>query len=447
MKHKTKKPWSVPNINYLCYPAGPLQGRLRVPGDKSISHRAIIFGAIADGDTTVNGLLESADTIATADVFREMGVHIENQDGRVVVHGAGIRGLKSPRQPLYFGNSGTSVRLLAGVLAGQPFNSELIGDKSLMQRPMRRIVGPLREMGADIQCSETGTLPLRIRGGNRLQAINYQMPVASAQLKSCLLLAGLYANGITRIIEPGLTRDHTERMLPAFGCKITRDGDTIALTPGSLKSTSIDVPGDISSAAFFIVAASICPGSDVVLERVGINPTRHAVIEILERMGADIRIETLEHIGAEPVADIHIKYRPLNGIKIPPSLVPIAIDEFPAILIAAASARGVTILSEAAELRVKESDRIEAMADGLGRVGIEVATSRDGISVTGGTITGGVVNSFGDHRIAMAFAAAALHASNPIKILDCVNVNTSFPDFVNIGASVGMKIDIEENHD
>jgi 3-phosphoshikimate 1-carboxyvinyltransferase len=433
-------------INFISHPAGPLQGRLRVPGDKSISHRAIIFGAIADGVTTISGLLESEDILATAGVFREMGVRINSQNGQVTVHGAGLHGLQAPRRSLYFGNSGTSVRLLAGILAGQPFDTELIGDESLMQRPMRRIVAPLQEMGADVQCSERGTLPLRIRGGRKIKAISYRLPVASAQLKSCLLLAGLHAGGTTRIMEPVPTRDHTERMLPAFGGRIARDGDTIALTPGPLKAAAINVPADISSAAFFIVAASICPGADVLLEKVGVNPTRHAVIEILERMGADIHVKHLENIGAEPVADIRVRYRPLNGIHIPPDLVPIAIDEFPAILIAAACARGTTVLSDAAELRVKESDRIEAMAEGLRRLGIDVATSRDGMTVTGGDLRGGEINSFGDHRIAMAFAVAAVRAGGPVKILDCINVNTSFPGFVDTAHAAGMRIEVEPQH-
>jgi 3-phosphoshikimate 1-carboxyvinyltransferase len=287
---------------------------------------------------------------------------------------------------------------------------------------------------------------MRIKGGRRLTAIHYRMPVASAQLKSCLLLAGLYADGMTRIFEPEPTRDHTERMLPAFGGKISRTGDVIELAPGPLRGTHVNVPGDISSAAFFLVAATVCPGSDLVLENVGINPTRHAVIEILQRMGADIQMENAQRVGAEPVADIRVRHRALTGLHIPPELVPIAIDEFPAICIAAACARGDTVLSGAAELRVKESDRIEAMAEGLRRLGVSVTTSPDGMTVTGGGMQGGEISSFGDHRIAMAFAVAALRAGGPVRILDCVNVNTSFPGFVNAAVASGMMIDVVESY-
>ncbi len=435
---------SQKRTDYLSFPVPSLKGRIRVPGDKSVSHRAIIFGAIAEGETHVTGFLDSADTIATADVFREMGVRIDRSADELTVHGVGLRGLQAPSRPLYFGNSGTSVRLLSGVLAGQQFNSELIGDESLMQRPMRRVVVPLQEMGAAVECSETGTLPMQIRGGRKLSGITYATPVASAQLKSCLLLAGLYAEGRTTIIEPAVTRDHTERMLPGFGGKITRTGNTVTLQPGRLQGTEVQVPGDISSAAFFLVAASICPGSEIVLENIGMNPTRHAVIEILRLMGADIRVETIGKDRIEPVANIHVTYRPLVGIEIPSHLVPIAIDEIPAILIAAAYAKGDTVLRDAAELRVKESDRIEAMADGLARLGIKAVTRPDGMIVTGGSLHGGTIESFGDHRIAMAFAVSAIGATTPVRINDCINVNTSFPGFVPMANSVGLNIAIEQ---
>ncbi len=432
-------------IDYLARPVRSLSGRIRVPGDKSVSHRAIIFGAIAEGETRVTGFLDSADTIATADVFREMGVRIDRSDDQLTVHGVGLHGLQSPTRPLYFGNSGTSVRLLSGLLSGQTFDTELIGDESLMTRPMRRVVLPLREMGADLECTEKGTLPLHIRGGQQLRGIHYTMPVASAQLKSCLLLAGLYAQGNTTIIEPAVTRDHTERMLPGFGCHITRSGKSVTLQPGRLTATRVSVPGDISSAAFFLVAASICPGSDIVLDNIGINPTRHAVIEILQMMGADIQVEAAESVdGTEPTATIRVKHRPLHGIEIPSHLVPIAIDEIPAILIAAAYARGETVLRDAAELRVKESDRIEAMADGLKRLGIAAVTTPDGMIVTGGSMHGGEINSYGDHRIAMAFSVASTVSSGPVRVLDCINVNTSFPGFVETACSVGLDIRIEQ---
>ncbi len=433
-------------IDYISMPVTGLSGRTQVPGDKSISHRAIIFGAIAEGVTHITGFLDSADTIATANVFREMGVRIDRNVDSMTVHGVGLRGLKPSSAPLYFGNSGTSVRLLSGVLAGQRFNSELIGDESLMQRPMRRVVLPLKEMGANIDCTDMGTLPMRITGGNQLHGITYKTPVASAQLKSCLLLAGLYANSATTIIEPAVTRDHTERMLPGFGCKVSTIDHTVVLQPGALSGTRVNVPGDISSATFFMVAASICPGADIVLENIGINPTRHAVIEILQRMGADIRVENLTgNQNVEPVANIQVKYRPLSAIIIPSHLVPIAIDEIPALLIAAAYAQGTTILRDAAELRVKESDRIDAMAEGLTRLGVSVVTRPDGMEVTGGSIQGGTVNSFGDHRIAMAFAVSAIGAHAPVKVQDCINVNTSFPGFVELANSLGMNIATEQS--
>lgn len=436
---------SKKRTDYLSTPVHSLRGRITVPGDKSVSHRAIIFGALAEGETHITGFLDSADTIATADVFREMGVRIDRSADQMTVHGVGLRGLKPPQRPLYFGNSGTSVRLLSGVLAGQHFNSECIGDESLMQRPMRRVVVPLQAMGADLECSEAGKLPLRIRGGRKLSGITYSTPVASAQLKSCLLLAGLYAQGNTTIIEPAVTRDHTERMLPGFGCKITVSANSVTLQPGRLKATEVRVPGDISSAAFFLVAASICPGSEIVLENIGINPTRHAVIEILRLMGADIRVETIGKHSIEPVANIHVTYRPLVGIAIPTHLVPIAIDEIPAILIAAAYAKGDTVLRDAAELRVKESDRIEAMADGLARLGIKAVTRPDGMVVSGGGVHGGTVDSYGDHRIAMAFAVSAIGATAPVRINDCINVNTSFPGFVPVANSIGLNIAIEQS--
>jgi len=433
-------------IDYRSHAAGALTGSLTLPGDKSISHRAIIFGAIADGITTINDYLDSADIVATIDVFRAMGVKIDKQVQQITVEGRGLHGLQRPVHPLYFGNSGTSVRLLAGLLCGQKFDTELIGDESLMTRPMRRIVSPLQQMGATIECSDSGTLPIRISGGQTLKAINYHTPVASAQLKSCLLLAGLYADGITRIVEPAITRDHTERMLPGFGIRVTSSDRVTELHPGQLRGIDIRIPGDISSAAFFLVAASICPGSDIILQNVGINPTRDAVIEILRLMGADIQVEIQNQQQIETVANIRVRYRPLKGIDIPSRLVPIAIDEFPAIVIAAACAEGQTILSDAAELRVKESDRIESMAEGLTRLGITVQTKPDGMIVTGGKLQGGEVNSFGDHRIAMAFAVAGLRASTAVTVHDCINVNTSFPDFISKARSAGMQIDVIDGH-
>ncbi len=425
-------------------PGGVIAGCITVPGDKSISHRALMLGAIAEGETTITGFLQGEDTLATANVFKQMGVEIENNGDVVKVQGVGLHGLNDYDNALDFGNSGTSVRLMTGLLSAQSFDSELIGDKSLMKRPMLRVIEPLRTMNADIACSDRDTLPIKITGGQQLSAIDYELPVASAQLKSCLLLAGLYAEGTTSIIESKTTRDHTERMLGAFSHPVSKNGDKISIEKANkLVGTEISVPADFSSAAFFIVAASICDGSDVVLENVGINPTRNAMLKIMELMGADIDLLNEREQSGEPVADIHIKSSQLNGIDIPEELVPIAIDEFPAILIAAACAKGTTRLSDAAELRVKESDRIQSMSDGFIATGINAEATEDGIIIEGGEFKGGVVNSNGDHRIAMAFAIAGMVSNETIVINDCENVATSFPGFVDLAKQAGMNIDYE----
>lgn len=422
-------------------PGGRLHGSARVPGDKSISHRAIMMGGIAQGRTEVNGFLEGEDTLATLAAFRAMGVAIARDKDRVVIEGVGLRGLKAPQAPLDLGNSGTSMRLLAGLLAGQSFDSTLIGDASLSRRPMRRVTEPLAQMGARIDTSPHGTAPLIIRGGRALHGIDYKSPVASAQVKSCLLLAGLYASGMTRVSEPMLSRDHTERMLAAFGCPLDIDGNTVALRGGNeLRASNIDVPADISSAAFFLVGATIAPGSDLMLKDVGINPTRDGVIAILRSMGANIEVLHQRMQGGEPVADLRVRYAPLRGINIDPLLVPSAIDEFPAIFIAAACAQGVTTLAGAEELRVKESDRIATMAENLRTVGIAAQPRSDGISIEGGQIMGGVVDAHDDHRVAMAFAMAGLAARGQIAVRNCENVATSFPGFVELAASVGLPI-------
>ena len=436
---------SAQRLDFISSPGVALTGRIAVPGDKSISHRAVMLGAIAEGDTHIRGFLDSADTRATLRAFGLMGVKTERAGKHeIIVHGAGLRGLRAPGRALDLGNSGTSVRLLAGLLAGQDFDSELRGDASLMQRPMGRIVDPLRRMGAAISCTPQGTLPIVIHGGNRLVGIAYTLPVASAQLKSSLLLAGLYAQGTTTITEPVITRDHTERMLRHFGCPVEYRDNRISIHSRSLRGGEVRVPGDISSAAFFMVAASIVPGSELIIEGVGINPTRHAVIEILKRMGADIRLDARGEINEEPVADIHVKYRPLQGIAVPAELVPIAIDEFPALFVAAACARGETVVTGAAELRVKESDRIAAMAEGLARLGIEVEPREDGIRIQGGRLCGGEVGSHTDHRIAMAFAVAGAAAAGPVRIRDCINVDTSFPGFVDTAGRAGMAVTSEQ---
>ena len=424
-------------------PGGRLCGETRVASDKSISHRSIIFGSLAQGTTSVKGFLEAEDTLSTLKAFRSLGVEIDHHgDGCVDIHGVGLDGLKPSSEPLFLGNSGTSMRLLCGLLAAQSFDSSLTGDASLNRRPMLRVTKPLTEMGASIETTEQGTAPIRIHGGLRLHGIDYPMQIASAQVKSCLLLAGLYAQGTTSITEPAPTRDHTERMLEGFGYPLQRQGSTVSIQGrhATFKAISIDVPGDISSAAFFMVGAAISPGSDVLLKHVGINPTRTGIIDILRLMGADIQLENQQTIGGEPVADIHVHYAPLTGIDIPENRVPLAIDEFPVIFIAAACAQGETLLTGAAELRVKESDRIQVMADGLQRLGINAQPTADGMRIEGGKLNGGQVDSYGDHRIAMAFSIAGLRASSDIMIDNCDNVQTSFPDFPEIACRLGLNV-------
>ncbi|MBI1732474.1 MAG: 3-phosphoshikimate 1-carboxyvinyltransferase [Gammaproteobacteria bacterium] len=417
-------------LRFSVAPAGPLRGEIHVPGDKSISHRAVMLGSLASGSSRISGFLAGEDTMATLRAMQQMGVRIDRPaETELVIHGAGHDGLHAAPGPLDVGNSGTSARLMAGLLAGQRFDSSIVGDASLMQRPMLRVVEPLRRMGADISCTAAGTLPLQIRGGAQLRGVEYAMPVASAQVKSALLLAGLCADGMTCVIEPAASRDHTERMLQSFGVDVKRDGLRVCVTRKSLRAADVRVPADISSAAFFLVAASIVPGSDLLLPRVGINPTRAAVIEILRAMGARIDVRASASASGEPMADLRVRYSPLRGIRIPPHLVPDAIDEFPAILAAAACAEGTTILTDAAELRVKESDRIAAMAAGLAALGIGTRETPDGMSVAGGNPRGGAVDSAGDHRIAMAFAVAGCRAAGDVTVHDCANVNTSFPGF------------------
>lgn len=432
-------------IDYRVAPGGSVSGKLRIPGDKSISHRSIMLGSLANGVTEVTGFLEGEDSLATLQAFRDMGVVIEGPiDGRVTIHGVGLHGLKAPTGPLYLGNSGTSMRLLSGLLAAQSFDVELTGDESLSKRPMERVAVPLRQMGAVIKTEEGGRPPLCIKGGQFLKAINYELPMASAQVKSCVLLAGLYAEGKTSTTEPAPTRDHTERMLVGFGYEVNRNGAVAELTGGGeLTATTIDVPADISSATFYMVAAAIAPGSDLTLPHVGINPTRIGAINILQMMGADIQLKNQAEVGGEPVADIRIRYAPLHGIQIPEDQVPLAIDEFPALFIAAACAEGQTVLTGAKELRVKESDRIQAMADGLQILGVNVNPTPDGIVIQGGTIGGGVVDSEDDHRIAMSFAIAALRAKDSILIKNCNNVATSFPGFVALANKAGLSV-VEE---
>ena len=430
-------------VTFRVQPGGTLKGEARVPGDKSVSHRSIMLGSIAEGITHVTGFLDGEDCLSTMKSFQAMGVSIEGPvDGRVTIHGVGLHGLKTPTQDLYLGNSGTSMRLLSGLLSGQPFDSVLTGDPSLSKRPMKRVTDPLRTMGARIDSTEKGTSPLHIHGGSQLKGMYYDMPVASAQVKSCLLLAGLYAEGTTSVREPAPTRDHTERMLQGFGYPVKREGDTVSVTSGGkLTACDIDVPSDISSAAFFMVGASVAEGADVVLKHVGINPTRTGVIDILRLMGARIETLNVREAGGEPVADIRIRSSQLKGIEIPEELVPLAIDEFPVLFVAAACAEGETRLTGAEELRVKESDRIQVMADGLHILGVDATPTPDGMVVSGGPISGGEVESHGDHRIAMAFSIAALRATGPITIHNCANVNTSFPTFVSLAQDLGLSVE------
>ncbi len=426
-------------MEFNLMPGGTIAGEARVPGDKSISHRSIMLGALACGTTRVSGFLEGEDALATVAAFRNMGVEIEGpSDGNVAIHGVGLHGLRPPADELDLGNSGTSIRLLAGLLAGQSFDSTLGGDESLRGRPMGRVLTPLALMGADVQGERP---PLSIRGGQSLHGIHYDLPMASAQVKSCVLLAGLYAQGRTSVTEPAPTRDHTERMLRGFGYPVSNEGGVISVHGGgTLTAMDIDVPADISSAAFFLVAASIAEGSDLTLLHVGVNPTRTGVINILRLMGADITLLNEREVGGEPVADIRVRYAPLSGIEIPVDQVPLAIDEMPVLFIAAACAKGRTVLRGAQELRVKESDRIASMAEGLTTLGIANEVRDDGIAIDGGVMGGGVIHTYHDHRIAMSFAIAALRAEQEIRILDCEHVATSFPAFDALARGLGLQI-------
>lgn len=429
--------------SWVARPGTPLRGRLRVPGDKSISHRAIMLGALAEGITHVRGFLEGEDTRATARVFQQLGVRIETPSASErIVHGVGLHGLKPGAAPLDCGNAGTGMRLLAGVLAAQPFDSVLIGDASLSKRPMGRVIEPLSRMGARIDSEPGGLPPLRIRGGRRLAGIEYATPVASAQVKSALLLAGLYADGDTAVHEPDPTRDYTERMLAAFGWPIDFGPGHARLSGGHrLHASDVDVPGDFSSAAFFLVAATVIPGSELTLEAVGMNPRRTGLLAVLRRMGADIREQHAREQGGEPVADLVVRHAPLRGIEVPEECVPDMIDEFPALFVAAACAEGTTVVRGAAELRVKESDRIAVMARGLRTLGIDVEEMPDGARIAGGALRAGAVDSHGDHRVAMSFAVAAQRAAGPVSIDDVENVATSFPGFERLARDAGFGLD------
>ena len=427
-------------------PATHLTGTVEVPGDKSMSHRSIMFGSIAQGVTEVTGFLEGEDSLHTLEAFQAMGVQIERHgQGHVVLHGRGPEALSAPADAIYLGNSGTGMRLLTGLLCGVNIPAVIRGDSSLSGRPMRRIVDPLVSMGARLSTEADGTPPLTLlKNSSMLNAIEYTCPMASAQVKSAVLLAGLHANGRTVVHEPAVTRDHTERMLRGFGVEVQVEGLTASIIGGqSLKATSLTVPGDISSAAFFLVGAAMSPGSEITVSGVGMNPTRTGVIDILKLMGANIAVKNERTSGGEPVADLQIVGTQLQGIEVPENLVSLAIDEFPILFVAAASATGKTVITGAEELRVKETDRIQVMAEGLRAMGGEIEDKPDGAVITGKRLQGGVADSCGDHRTAMSFAMASLIADGPVRVLDCANVNTSFPGFASVATAAGLNIQVE----
>ncbi len=434
-------------MDFLITPAAARSGTVTVPGDKSISHRALMLGSIAEGTTEISGFLAGEDCLATLDAFLAMGVSIERQSAtELTVRGVGLNGLSAPAGQIDLGNSGTAMRLMTGLLAAQSFSSELIGDESLNGRPMTRIITPLTEMGSVVESDCDGTPPLQIRGGLRLSGITYELPMASAQVKSCILLAGLYADGPTIVIEPDVTRDHTERMLRSMGVDVVTDGNRISLEPGQkLTGTAIRVPADLSSATFVMLAAALSDDADVLIENVGVNPTRRGVIDILTAMGADLSLENPRQFGDEPVADIRVRSSALKGIEVDPALVSLAIDEFPALFVAAGAADGETRFTGLKELRVKESDRIAAMSAGLRNLGIEVDEFEDGALVKGGSFNGGTVESFGDHRIAMSLAVAGSVASGQVTVRETDAVDTSFPGFAGLMAGLGLSIQVNSS--
>jgi 3-phosphoshikimate 1-carboxyvinyltransferase len=431
---------------YLVKPAHLIAGAVTVPGDKSISHRSLLLGGIATGRTEISGFLPSEDCLASLKAMRALGVAVTQQGPtQCTVEGVGLRGLRAPVGCLDMGNAGTAMRLFTGLLSAQAFDSELIGDASLMQRPMERVAKPLRAMGADIT-THGGKPPVKIRGGRTLHGIEYRMPVASAQVKSAVLLAGLYAEGKTSIIEPAVSRDHSERMLEGFGATVHRDGATVSISaPARLVGQRLQVPGDISSAAFFIVAGLLgASGEGLLITNVGMNPTRTGLLTILRAMGGKIAVHNARHCGAEPVADLRVMRSELHGIEVPAEYIPLAIDEIPVLFVAAACAAGETLVTGAEELRVKESDRIAAMAAGFAAMGVPHEVLADGMRIEGKgegpVFTGGVIDSHGDHRIAMSFAVASLRAANALEIFDVANVATSFPGFASLARAVGLDL-------
>jgi len=414
--------------------AGALRGDVTAPSDKSISHRAIIMASIARGESRVRNFLRAGDTLSTVGAMRALGVAIEDDGSEMIVRGNGLHNLREPKADIDCGNSGTTMRLLSGVLAGNPFKSVLTGDDSLRKRPMARVIKPLSMMGAKISANDGNKYPPIVINGGGLKGIRYEMPIASAQVKSCLLLAGLYAEGLTVVVEPVKSRDHTERMLPAFGVELEVDGLTVRLSSGSEPSaTDVDVPGDFSSAAFFIGAALIVKGSEVRVSHVGLNPLRTGLLDVLKKMGAQVAIENKRTVSGEPVGDIVARSSKLKGVDIGGETVPSMIDEFPLLCVVASVAEGTTNIRGAQELRVKESDRVKAMAEGLKSMGVDVVEHPDGLSITGTeNLTGGYINSMGDHRIAMSFAVAALVADGDTVIDRAEAADISFPGFYDV---------------
>ena len=435
---------SAPSRQFVTRPGSHVAGEISVPGDKSISHRAAILGALAEGVTEIRGYLEAQDCLATLAALAAMGIRLDRSaPGVLQVQGAGLYGLSAPRAALDLGNSGTSMRLLAGVLAGQAFDSVLVGDASLMRRPMERVAAPLRRMGAEVRTND-GRPPIAIRGQQALTGCAHALEVPSAQVKSALLLAGLQATGRTSVREPALSRDHTERLLPSFGVPVVHDGGSVAVDgPARLEATQVDVPGDFSSAAYLIAAGLIAGKGELLIRGVGVNPTRTALLDILRQMGADIRVHPVASADGEPRADIEVRPGVLHGVVVPEDRVPIAMDELPLLFAVAAVAEGETLVTGASELRVKESDRLAAMAIGLEAVGVAVERVADGLRVRGGPVRGGAVDSQGDHRVAMAFAVLGARADGPITIRDVQNVATSFPGFTRTAQAAGLQISEE----
>lgn len=412
-------------------PASGLRGELTVPGDKSISHRGVMFGAIAQGTTRLSGFLDSADCRSTINCFRSLGIDIDTGGGEVLVHGRGLHGLNAPASVLDVGNSGTTARLISGILCAGDFTCTLTGDSSIQKRPMKRIMDPLLAMGADISSvNNNGCVPLSITG-RKLSGITWESPVASAQVKSCILLAGLYATGDTTVTEPAISRDHTERMLGAYGAALTRSGNSVTISPAAeLHALDINIPGDISSAAYFIAAALICPGSELTIRNVNINPTRAGILKVIEQMGANFSLDNVHTDSGEECCDITIRSSSLHGTVIEGDIIPTLIDELPIIAVLGAFADGTTIIRDAAELKVKESDRIALISDNLSALGCDITPTEDGMIINGGRpLTGCSIRTASDHRIAMSFAVAALNATGSTTIDDMACVSISFPDF------------------